>query len=338
MLSFKKNGEGRIEIKLEDVTSSIKFFPIKNDPSKLTLKFVDDGVTYFFKANSQYSYDQNEVLATILLKNIGIKTNGADFACFVIEDNKRNGIVSKDIVENRKNVEVITYDHIHTQSICIDYSVDFIYNNVSAYCEDNNIKLDENFRDDLAVHALAYYLTGQQDFNYKNVEFAIESTQTGKKILSLLPIVDKSIVFFSVVAKNGNPFNHISLETIKENPKKQTHALQYDFMFETELLEACQHSRVVRELAVNVLHNKKLEKILKKVANFDFKTAIKDYMKNNPNFKFDIATVQKAIIFFENNREDLVNTIKRIDEKFFAQKDAKNFNKQNNNQNAVLNL
>lgn len=317
VMKSKKNSIGRIEIKMEDIKDSISFSVIKKDYSKLVFSFVKDNVTYFFKSNSKYSYDQNEVLATILLTQNGVKTNETEFCSFLAKGKKYDGIISKDIIQDRKNTELINYEHVYDLYHNIDFCVDFIYRRVKDYCEDNNLTMSKNLYNDLSILSLIYYITGQQDYTHRNVEFEIKKNENGEKVLSLMPFIDKSITFFSVI-DDENTFNKISLKKIKENPKKQTHQLVYGFMFDTYEFELYTHNRMVKELAINILKNKKLENVFRKFANFDFRNAIKEYTISNPDFKFDPDTVQKAIILFENNREDLVKMVKIMDKNFFA--------------------
>lgn len=320
IMKSQKNSFGRIEIKMEDIKNSVRFFPIKQDRTKLIFAFDNDNKTYYFKANSRFSYDQNEVLASLLLSQNGVKTNEPEFCSFIANGKKYNGIISKDIVENRKNTEIINYEHIFDIYNGIDLCVDYIEGRVQLYCQNHNIKADPNLYDDLSIRSLVFYITGQQDFNHRNIEFEIKKDEAGEKVLSLMPIIDKSITFFATIddKDDNNAFNKITFKQVKEYPKACTHALIYGFMFDTNEFELNEHRRNITELAMNILKNKKLETVFRSFANYDFKKAIKEYTLNNPNFKFNPETIQKAILFFENNREDLVNMVKLLDNNFFS--------------------
>ena len=317
VLNQKRNANGRIEIKMEDIKNSIRISPMKQDKSKLVFYFEKDNTRFYFKANSKYTYDQNEVLASILLTENGVKTNEPEFCSFLVNGKRMDGIVSRDVVEDRNHVEIINYEHIYDLYHNIDFCVDYIFRRIGFYCEDNNLKMDKAMYDDLSVLSLVYYLTGQQDFTHRNLEFQIKQNEQGEKVISLLPFIDKSICFFAVIDET-NSFNKIPFEKIKADPKKYTQSLDYGFMFETEEYDLNKHSRVVRELASKITKNKKLGSIFRSFSNFDFKNAIKNYAKSNPNFKFNKETVEKAVLMFENNLEDLKIMVKRFDNHFFV--------------------
>lgn len=240
---------------------------------------------YLFKVNSNvcglndYS-DFGEVFTSYLSFVLGYKCVKTVFSreLFNNENNETAGVLvesyrTKNIKESftlRKLVQKYKRRHFSGNT------VNEILEICKEFCEDNRLIFDKNIEQELKDMALMDYLLIQTDRHSGNIEFLVE--QKGfKKILRLAPMFDNGYCLYlpsrpNIATKILNELNNGKVEMgLKEsNPKPMFYIEESEQIFDDE---TC----VVRDLASELLKNKKLMTLYQNFLNLDFKKEL-DFM------------------------------------------------------------
>jgi len=224
---------------------------------------------YLFKYNRNECdfSDFGEVFTSYICFVLGVKCVKAMFCNDFFEENKkRQGVLIESYRE--KNVKesfslsslIEKYKRRHFSG----YTVKEVMDIVKEFCFDNNIFYNNKIEQELKEMALIDYLLIQNDRHANNIEFLIVE-EKGFREIKLAPMFDngfclylnytnkENIMILKTLLSRG--FVELSLKHVNVKPKF--------YIEETETRDDITES-VVRDLAIELIKNKKLMKIYEK--------------------------------------------------------------------------
>lgn len=276
---------------------------------------------YLFKMNaesiSDYS-DFGEVFTSYLSFVLGYKCVKSVFSkdLFNDENDETRGVLvesyrTKNVKESftlRKLIQ--KYDRRHFSG----HTVNEILEICKEFCEDNNLCLDKNMEQELKDMALMDYLLIQTDRHSGNIEFLVEQ-KGSKKVLKLAPMFDNGYCLYlqnspAEATKNLNLLteNKIEMGLKLSNPKPMFYIEESENIFDDD-------NCVVRDLATELLRNKKLMNLYQDFLKLDFEKEVdficSIYKKNLPenNYNLILKGVENRIYFLnlELLRQSMLN-------------------------------
>lgn len=306
-----------LNIDYKDIQNSFKNV---TNTGRICFSFLNENNTkYYFKANGKFNFDYNEILSSILAKAVGVQSVSPVSCVYKHSDEKYyQGVLTKDYTIGLEEAEVINfYDLLYAYDINATTSVEVIMNAINYFVyklKEENIKLnvDSNLENDLKKLSLFLYITGQQDLNIKNIEFIKHKNSDGTYTIKLAPFVDNSLTFFQK-RKYG-----IDMKYVEENTKSEIAKLDFFLMIKDDNYDQYSHSRIVRELSLEILQNKELAEMFKKVYLTNFEKEIETYCKDNPNNILQPHQIKKAITYFNTSLQMLSDFVKKIDHVFIS--------------------
>ena len=124
-----------------------------NNPEIISFHYTDkNNHGYYFKANNKYTFDYNEIIANIIAQKLKMNTINIIPCCYKHKDGiVYQGILSKDFINSRENLEIIHLDTLlkKYQRSEFDMNVEDIMNVLSLHVymekkDGKNIELDKN--------------------------------------------------------------------------------------------------------------------------------------------------------------------------------------------------
>lgn len=228
---------------------------------------------YLFKYNRDKKdfTDFGEVFTSYICFILGVNCVKAIFSddLFEREEGKKSGVLVESY--RTKNVK----ESFSLSSLKIKYKLSQMESNtvksvlslIKAFCEDNDILLDNNIEEELKEMALMDYLLMQTDRHAKNIEFLVIKKDENK-ILKLAPMFDNG---FCLSLQDSESFNKEYLEELLN--KKYLEVDEFcDLKFyigeSKNIFE--DNSSIIKDLAKELLQNKKLMKIYQNFCKLNF--------------------------------------------------------------------
>ena len=293
-------------------------FQYSTNTGRLSFYFVNkSGERYYYKANNKYSFSYNEIMGSILAKAIGIPHVTPSPCFYTHEDGKEySGVISKDYVKDRATTEIISLYHIVENYNNLQHpTVESIMSALSFYIYQLKQKgfdahLDDNMENHLKKMALFMYVTGQQDFNFSNIEFISTKENDGSISLKLAPFFDHSICFYNML------HDYVDNSKIRQDPKYEISKLKFFMMLTEDNHDIYSYKRIIRELGVEIATNPQIKDLFGKIYKLDFQKEIELYLKENPEVTLQNVHMERAVLYFENSKEMLAEMVERLDKNY----------------------
>lgn len=241
---------------------------------------VIDGVDYLYKYNPDFvDVTFGEVFVSALCKALGIKCVDSTFACGTVRGDETKGClvksyIEKDIYETIPLMRVTNKLNDAWDTIDDDYMKECTPQNIledlQNYLKDKNCDIDESVLQDLKVMALFDYVTAQVDRHEKNVEFLV-TKHDGQLCLRLAPMFD-----------NGRCFGFASSKALDANRKTENFVtgqravlvMDQNLCKNDDSVCGCDYG-----IAKELFHNPELNALFQKMAKFDIRRFLHDFME-----------------------------------------------------------
>lgn len=235
---------------------------------------------YIFKYNygvNDFS-DFGEVFTSYLSFVLGFNCVKTVFSRDIFNDENNSLGVLVESFRTKNTKESFTLKNLlqkYRNQVFLGNSVEEAMSVCKSFCEDNNLVLDKNIEQDLKEMALMDYLLIQIDRHQGNIEFLIEEKH-GINTLKLAPMFDNG---FSLYLQNKASETTKILNALKN--KKQEIGLNTvnpkPVFYITEEVNWFNDNDIVKDLAIELLKNKKLMKLYQNFLKLDLKKEL-DFM------------------------------------------------------------
>lgn len=355
MLEKLKKLDNRYTIDLKE--HEVLINPKQPIQKKYNLKVKLDKKIYYFKGNGIFSYDRSELLCNQIANQVGLKTINPVPAYYVNEkENYIEGILSKDYIEDRKGIEIITgyqllslyvnmikskkFDihHFFKKKINKEETINLrIHNNLQTYqkslkvfqkaLQDFNpnfkLEIDDDLIYDLCKYQVFYFATCNEDCYAHNVEFVLTKTSENTIKIGLAPLTDNSI---SLLIKSFK-FDHNDLEPSISDDKLNTivksvmSKIRMPFSVFEKQTENYRRDRIAIEIAKLMNINPKLKDFYLQLKSINPSELFNSYKEKNGYDFIDNFDIRVASMAYNNSIKELENGLEYC--RLFCHQDKK---------------